>query len=857
MKPLRFLILALLAPPAAAQAPSTVLSVDLEKLVSRGDITLDRPAPRREAGLPVGNGRMGSLVWTTPAAMHFQFNRVDVYASNRSSRSFFERDSDYGFGLGFLDLDFVPYGPPVFTGKGTRRHLSLYRGRLFLEGEGVKVQVFGHPFRDVVILEIDDGRETPLPVSALLRMLRPPRVRTRSHLALSRLEALPGGGALLTQTFTEGDYRCRSALALRFTGRPVQVRRADPERLRVTAAPGRGKFYLWISSAASMGTGPDPAGTALEALDSLAKEGFEKASRESLDWWRRFWSKGFVHLHSEDGEADYVEKHYTYYLYVMASSSRGLFPPRFGGMIFKTGGDFCRWGARHWFHNLSCYYRAVMESGRMELMEPFFRMYSGMRETCALAAGRYWGSEGLWIPETTGFDGPSIPPEDLAPEIRDLYLLRKPWEARSLRFREYARLAAPHDSPWNWKGAGRWVEGRWVYEPAWSAPFSYLVHIFTTTAKVAWFYWLRYEYTNDEKWLRDEAYPMLRGTAEFYRNFPNLRKERDGLYHIHDVNNHEPVRGAQDTMENLAAMKGILPLAILASEKVGADATLRPLWKDILDHLPPLPTNDDVHSLTPRKPGEPRFWTAGSRPYVGGRTDWGRLVPVVFYDLCTLENPDPGIHAIARNSFLHAFGEPGPGCKVHVLSRSAVAAALMGRGDWIRRMIPAQVRQSPGQVRRFIDFRKTRAGILENRMTLREGAEAIGIQRLGRASAALQYALLQSVPPAPGGKPVLRVFPAWPGEWEADFTLAARGGFLVTSSRRGGKTLFVEIRFLSGRECLLRNPWGKSPVDIFTGEKKRESLEGPLLRLRASEGETLLVLPGGTAPARVRRTVRI
>jgi len=28
--------------------------------------------------MPVGNGRMGSLVWTTPTALRFQINRVDV-----------------------------------------------------------------------------------------------------------------------------------------------------------------------------------------------------------------------------------------------------------------------------------------------------------------------------------------------------------------------------------------------------------------------------------------------------------------------------------------------------------------------------------------------------------------------------------------------------------------------------------------------------------------------------------------------------------------------------------------------------------------------------------------------------------
>jgi hypothetical protein len=35
---------------------------------------------------------------------------------------------------------------------------------------------------------------------------------------------------------------------------------------------------------------------------------------------------------------------------------------------------------------------------------------------------------------------------------------------------------------------------------------------------------------------------MLRGVAEFYRNYPNMRKGEDGKYHIHDVNSNESVQ---------------------------------------------------------------------------------------------------------------------------------------------------------------------------------------------------------------------------------------------------------------------------------------------------------------------------
>ena len=47
-------------------------------------------------------------------------------------------------------------------------------------------------------------------------------------------------------------------------------------------------------------------------------------------------------MHSADGQADFVEQNYTYFLYLMGSTSRGSFMPRFGGMLFYTNGDMRR-----------------------------------------------------------------------------------------------------------------------------------------------------------------------------------------------------------------------------------------------------------------------------------------------------------------------------------------------------------------------------------------------------------------------------------------------------------------------------------------------------------------------------------
>ena len=90
---------------AAAAAQETVADGDSRALVSQGDLIYDKPAERSEAGIPIGNGRMGTLVWTTPTTLQFQINRVDVYANNSATNSFVERHNDYCGGCAFVDID--------------------------------------------------------------------------------------------------------------------------------------------------------------------------------------------------------------------------------------------------------------------------------------------------------------------------------------------------------------------------------------------------------------------------------------------------------------------------------------------------------------------------------------------------------------------------------------------------------------------------------------------------------------------------------------------------------------------------------------------------------------------------------
>lgn len=824
---------------SAALAQTSTGAPDLRTVISRADLVYDQPVPRSEEGMPVGNGRMGSLVWTTPRQLRFQINRVDVYGNNSAGNSFFERHNDYCGGCGYLDID--------FEGAGAQR-LSVYDGQLTVQGAGATARIFAWPHRDVMAVAVDGRR----PFSAVLRMLRfetkyfggeiekllrdhAVRVERFNHSATSRLFA-EGRRIALTQEFREGEFCCKSAVAVTVIGRGATARIVNETDAALDAAGGT----ILVASAASMDPNADVLAEAYANLDAAEAKGVLGIAEETRTWWHDFWSRGHLELSSAGGQAEFVEQNYHYFLYLMASTSRGKFPVKFNGMLWNTGGDLRSWGGQHWFANLSCYYEAL-PAARIELMDPMFEMYSGMFGAATVAARQQWGSKGIFIPETTYFDGLERLPDDVAAEMQELYVRRKPWEERSERFRNFALTKHPHSSRWNWIQAGAWKDGHYSITDRGSGPYGPVNHNFGTTAKVAYLYWRRYEYTLDREWLRTRAYPMLEGAAEFYRNHPLVKPGEDGRIHIHWANSNESVFGARDTDEDLSAMHAIFAVAARAAQVLNVDAEKQRVWNEFRAKLARIPTSDDPEALKPAGYSGPRVFVRGLKPAVkaGGLLPDGNSLPMWFFDFCNVESRDQQTLETARATFTAALRNGlDPKMPVGVLSKLAIAAASLGRADAVRVMIPNQMRMmAPERPTAYQG-----GGVLANRMTLREGPQALDAERLGRASEALQLALVQSNPPAPGEDPVLHVFPAWPKEWKARFTLAARGAFHVTASIQNGRIESLELESKAGAECRLRNPF-QGKVVLHRDGRRAETLDGSLLRFATRKGERIAIAP--------------
>ncbi|MEI6070453.1 MAG: DUF5703 domain-containing protein [Verrucomicrobiae bacterium] len=793
-----------------------MFAVDYRALVSSSDILYRSPAATPDEGQPIGNGRMGTLVWTTPEAIHFQINRSDVFAVDSSHGGPYGGPTDY---CGACAQVTVEVGAAVFAPSETfAQRLSLYDAATSICGAGVDVTCFIASDRDVLVVEIDDRRPSPPPLRVRVIMWRAPEVLTGEHAARLAFQD-EDARILLQQHFEERNYRCASAVAAQIVGRPATLENGD-ERTRTLVAPGcAGRTVVLVASAADRSPRERTADTAVRLLEEAAGQTVESLHQHHASWWHALWSRTFIQLHSPDGIAEFMERIRNLNLYCMAATSRGLLPPKFNGMLFLTEGDRRAWGSQFWLWNTDLMYYPLFAADADDLMEPYFDMYWRMLSACEAAAKQRWGLKGAFYPETMPFDGPRGLPDDIAQEFQDVILGRKPDTEFLPRARECGQFCSqlstlskprPPETTPDW---GRSQAGR----------YSWVSHIVTGALELGQQFWWRYRYTGDLAWLRDRAYPMLKAGMEFYRSL--AKREADGHYHLYPTNARERFWGVRDSIVDLAALRGAGPLAIKAAEMLGLDEDLRGKWRELLDNLTPYPMGSEPNAkaLTGGVLAND-VWAAARLGDVddsrNGEDVWAS--PLFPFEHVTLASEDAGLLAqVARVCSL--LGYEGGGW-----SRAPIRVARAGDAAHLPIALATMYANTPGQ--------------LPSGLSSHEGPQGHGVEHLASIATGLQDALMQSLSSRPGEPELILLFPAWPCEWDGAFCLLARGGFLVTSERRGGSIRFVQIDSRAGETCRIRNPWNH-PCILVDSDGGRFELSGPVIQFATRAHGRYLVYP--------------
>ena len=793
---------------------------DVEALMARSELRVPGAIHCAQQGIPVANGRFGGPVWQGDArTLWIQLNHTDAFMFNDASAA----SDDRGGALGRVSLD---VGEAAFD-EATEQRLDLFRGRLELRAGEIRLAIFADMAGERVRVEIDDGRERPLPMTLRLEMLRQPELEKGAHTALSALSASEGC-AVLSQAFSEpcdtglseNDFYCATAVAVRVPG-VEGAWRADGERALVMTLPmKRGARTIDIGGWAGMDPDVDAQAAAVAAVRDS-----EDPGPRSRAWWRNFWEQSWVYL----PDRPRFELRRNYALYLLAICNRGRFPGKYNGGIWIGDGDRRDWGAWYWNWNQDSLYQPLLEANHAELLEPMFAMRWACYDRYRDAARQLWGAEGLFIPETCGVLGYERLPEDIARGLREYLTGDGPLDeaVRQLGERRNAFL-----TPWNW----RLSEDR----------VSYVTHTLVATMETAEYFWMRYLYGGNVEWFRRYGWPFLRGAAEFYRTFPGFVREADGRYHFHRTNLHEHIWGGRDVIDDLALARGVFAAAARASELLDVDADLRARWRECLEGLADYPRSTDEGALGGAAACAEggAVWAQGREPAFSVRGLDGIESPqfkmLERFDVLNLETRDQGLDGgdwtVALNTYFKTPGYRKQYQNREVdengSSRFLTDAAKLGRAGELPGLLETQARQ-------FADTPNL----------LHDEGDYYSAEGYGTWTAALQLALCQSLAPRPGMDPVIRVFPAWTGI-DARFKLAAKGGFLVTSAMAKGRVEYIGIESQLGGVCRVRNPWNGADGTLNGRQLERfEETLNDLIEVRMQPGDRLVLVRPGDDPA--------
>ncbi|MEN8663131.1 MAG: glycosyl hydrolase family 95 catalytic domain-containing protein [Lentimonas sp.] len=312
--------------------------------------------------------------------------------------------------------------------------------------------------------------------------------------------------------------------------------------------------------------------------------------------------------------------------------------------------------------------------------------------------------------------------------------------------------------------------------------------------------YMQYRYTMDEDMLRDKIYPLLTKAINYYRHF--MIEGEDGRIHL-PITNSPEYANVGDCNYDLSLLQWGCQALIDSAQTLGIDDPLVPVWQDILERLVDYPQNETGYMI------------GAGKSYDDSHRHYSHLL--MFYPLAILDLDNPEIRALAKQSLLHWQSKPER-LAGYSYTGSSSMFSLLGDGEMAEQ--------------RMQDFFADK--ILPNTFYA-EGSPVI--ETPPAAARSIEDMLIQS------WGDTIRVFPSIPLKWQelAFADLRTEGAFLVSASRKGGKTSFIAIKSLAGAPCRIQTSIvGKLEVfGVDAGQVKQ--LGDGLVELDLKKGEQVIL----------------
>ncbi|GAA2115385.1 glycosyl hydrolase family 95 catalytic domain-containing protein [Actinomadura alba] len=509
---------------AAFNRSTGALNVDYARYLSKHDVVYNRPNTNPDYGLTVGNGRTGAMVWNQNGLT------MQVSGADLSQQS--------AFAAGLVNLY---SNPGMDTGYSTyQQRLSLYDGVLTTKYDGNRtVTIMGSPNSEVMGIHVDDTRSNVSSVALDLSLWDPSSVGNVADVpdintwrTVSTYADSSGAGLSRGQADANG-FGYTLAATVEGAGYSTQVVNGTKVRLNITPSSS---YTIWFTAAGRVNApNRDSVAQARNQLAAVKGTGYNTTLNDYKNWWHAFWQKSFVQYSNGAGDADYLENVYYLATYMIAAGGRGNYPFHFINGVFRATGDQTKWSNGYWYWNQRDVYNSFLASNHVDLISVFNNLYSRNYNALKAYTQTRYGIDGLWVPETMGWDG----------------------NARGTINSDYTK------------------------------------NTLSTATEAAFNMYLQYRYTNDVNYLRNTAYPYMREAVKFYA--AKLSRDSAGKYYMASSNAHETYWNVPNAITDLASVRSLFPLAIQVSQTLGQDAGLRGQWQTVLDNLVPYPTANGAY----------------------------------------------------------------------------------------------------------------------------------------------------------------------------------------------------------------------------------------------------------------------
>lgn len=546
---------------------------DWHKFISRHDLTREPPPVCWQDGLICGNGSLGA-VFSFPGNCEWIVNKTDVIDSrvkpirriippdeaaamvrDGATAADFEREEvgqPVPEGLGPKSCCILTMDLGMSAGSGTRTALPGITSRLCLYDATLnvnmdkhlchpRVESFVRADEDMLVVRVTD-------VS--------PFVSNQTRLFLTRPPDIELGEPRIfsdnDRTLLEMDIgeNFTYVVGLQVIARPSKAYRNDIlPRIREKYHPplvgvvqqrisghygiidvgGDFDFYLTVATTRDC---PDPRKEVHDRLDRATRTlSYDQIRKIHCSWWESYWQKSRVELSDNELEMLYYQS-----LYYLGCSYRkapisGLLGLCYGPSVGPL--QISPWtGDLHHDLNVQCPFFPVHALNHSELFEAYMATYESFLPEARRLAKDVWGVTGAHFDMCFNAAGKSI-----------------------------------------FGGAGH-------YRYFFGGSYVGLMHC------LAW------RYKHDVEELRTRIYPFLKEILEFYANV--MKMGEDGKYHLDPA--HAPeldIMNTSDPVQTIAMLKVCLETAVEATQLLQIDDSLKQLWQDLLDQLPEYPIGID------------------------------------------------------------------------------------------------------------------------------------------------------------------------------------------------------------------------------------------------------------------------